>query len=185
MWAGSGYVQGSWQPVQDRTSPDGYRVWDLTRGRAEAERRTRQSHELRGHLGPRRFFADLQAVGADEGAERFVGQRLVIRAVQGGTRVGAQTRYAIGTTDALDINLEECSGCGLSGWGWRDERWGATRTSAPVLLRFPTAGYQRVRIQTREDGVSLDQFVLSARVYSNAPPGPAKRDVTYCSPKPQ
>ena len=73
-----------------------------------------------------------------------------------------QRRYAIGTTDALDINLEQCSGCGVSGWGWRDERWGATRTSAPVLLRFPTAGYQRVRIQTREDGVSFDQLVLSA-----------------------
>ena len=84
---------------------------------------------------------------------------------EGGAQVGTQTRYAIGTTDALDINLEECSGCGLSGWGWRDERWGATRTSAPLLLRFPTPGYQRVRIQTREDGVSLDQFVLSAGQY--------------------
>ena len=50
---------------------------------------------------------------------------------EGGAQVSTQTRYAIGTTDALDINLEECSGCGLSGWGWRDERWGATRTSAP------------------------------------------------------
>ena len=103
---------------------------------------------------------------------------------EGGVQVGGQTRYAIGTTDALDINLEECSGCGLSGWGWRDERWGATRTSAPVLLRFPTAEYHRVRIQTREDGVSLDQFVLSAEQYLNAPPGPAKRDATIVPPRP-
>ena len=93
---------------------------------------------------------------------------------EGGVQVGAQLRYAIGTTDALDINLEECSGCGVSGWGWRDERWGATRTSAPVLLRFPTPGYQRVRIQTREDGVSLDQLVLSAEQHLNAPPRTSK-----------
>jgi hypothetical protein len=103
---------------------------------------------------------------------------------EGGAQVGAQTRYAIGTTDALDINLEECSGCGVSGWGWRDERWGATRTSAPVLLRFTTPGYQRIRIQTREDGVSLDQFVLSAGQYLNTPPGPPKRDATILPPKP-
>ena len=65
---------------------------------------------------------------------------------ENGVQVGGQSRYAIGTTDALSINLEECSGCGVSGWGWRDERWGDTRTAAPVLLRFPPGGWTRVRL---------------------------------------
>jgi hypothetical protein len=102
---------------------------------------------------------------------------------ENGAQAGGRTRYAAGTTDALDINLEECSGCGLSGWGWRDERWGATRTAAPVMLRFASV-WQRVRIQTREDGVSVDQIVLSAEKYVNTAPGPAKRDATILPPKP-
>jgi hypothetical protein len=32
--------------------------------------------------------------------------------------------YRIGTTSGTDINLEDCSGCGLSGWGWQDNGWG-------------------------------------------------------------
>jgi hypothetical protein len=45
--------------------------------------------------------------------------------VEGGTVTqDGQTRFATGTTDATNINLERCSGCGIAGWGWRDERWG-------------------------------------------------------------
>jgi hypothetical protein len=32
--------------------------------------------------------------------------------------------YRIGTTSAAEVNLEDCSGCGLSGWGWQDNGWG-------------------------------------------------------------
>jgi hypothetical protein len=28
--------------------------------------------------------------------------------------------YRTGTTSAAEINLEDCMGCGLSGWGWQD-----------------------------------------------------------------
>ena len=68
--------------------------------------------------------------------------------------------YALGSTSALVVNLEECSGCGVSGWGWEDDGWGAPNRNG-VTLRFPEGGAQIIRIQTREDGVSLDQVVLS------------------------
>jgi hypothetical protein len=29
------------------------------------------------------------------------------------------------TTEAMAISLEECAGCGVSGWGWHDDGWGA------------------------------------------------------------
>jgi hypothetical protein len=87
--------------------------------------------------------------------------------------------YRIGTTSSLEINLEECSGCGLAGWGWRDERWGPSLHAAPVLLRFPDGGRQRLRVQTREDGVSIDEIVLSSDLYRSAAPGPPKRDSTW------
>ena len=83
--------------------------------------------------------------------------------------------YRIGSTSALAINLEECSGCGLSGWGWEDDGWGAKDRTTATVLRFST-GHARIRIQTREDGVSLDQIVLSARKYLTARPGSAKND---------
>jgi hypothetical protein len=83
--------------------------------------------------------------------------------------------YRIGTTEGLAINLEECSGCGLSGWGWEDDGWGA-RDRNGVLLRFPEGGGQLIRFQVREDGVSIDQIVLSAEKYRTTRPGAAKND---------
>jgi hypothetical protein len=85
--------------------------------------------------------------------------------------------WQIGTTSALVFNLEECSGCGESGWGWEDDGWGAVNT-AGTLLRFPQGGYQTIRIQTREDGLSIDQIVLSAEKYLTKRPGTAKNDTT-------
>lgn len=85
--------------------------------------------------------------------------------------------YQLGTTSALAVNLEECSGCGVSGWGWEDDGWGAANVNG-VTLRFPEGGRQIIRIQTREDGVSFDQVVLSAEKYLTTRPGTAKNDTT-------
>jgi hypothetical protein len=85
--------------------------------------------------------------------------------------------YEIGTTSALAVNLEECSGCGVSGWGWEDDGWGAVNVNG-VTLRFPAGGPQTIRIQTREDGVSIDAVVLSSEKYKTTRPGTAKNDTT-------
>jgi hypothetical protein len=39
-------------------------------------------------------------------------------------------------------------------------------------------------VQTREDGVSVDQIVLSSEQYLNAPPGPPKNDNTILQARP-
>jgi hypothetical protein len=83
----------------------------------------------------------------------------------------------VGTTQGLVVNLEECSGCGVSGWGWEDDRWGGRNVNG-MLLRFPEGGFQKVRIQVREDGVSVDQIVLSAEKYLTSRPGTVKNDTT-------
>ena len=84
--------------------------------------------------------------------------------------------YRIGTTDAARVNLEECSGCGISGWGWQDNGWGAG-VLGPVVY-FATTGTQTLRIQVSEDGLGIDQVVLSAVKYLNARPGASKNDTT-------
>jgi hypothetical protein len=96
---------------------------------------------------------------------------------EGATDANGNPVYEIGSTSALAVNLEECSGCGISGWGWEDDGWGAKNVNGAARLRFPN-GRGRVRIQTREDGVSFDQLVLSASQFVSARPGTAKNDTT-------
>ena len=84
--------------------------------------------------------------------------------------------YVPGSTNGLAVSLEECVGCGVSGWGWRDDGFGVAHGNG-VLLQF-APGPQQIVIQTREDGVSIDQVVLSAEKYLTTPPGPAKNDQT-------
>lgn len=88
---------------------------------------------------------------------------------------GGAPVYRIGTTSALDINLERCSNCGVSGWGWQD---GAYWLSQETTIQFANAGSHTIRIQTREDGVHIDQIVLSPTTYRTTAPGGATNDAT-------
>jgi hypothetical protein len=85
-------------------------------------------------------------------------------------------RYRSGTTSALEVNLEDCSGCGLSGWGWQDTGWGVNVLGPEVF--FAASGPQRMRVQTREDGFTIDQIVLSPQRYLTSSPGALKNDTT-------
>jgi hypothetical protein len=100
----------------------------------------------------------------------------------GATDASGNPAFRVGTTSGLAINLETCSGCGVSGWGWRDERWGPTLNSEPLLLRFPQGGVQYILIQSREDGMSVDQIILSAEKFRTTAPGSAKNDNTIVKP---
>jgi hypothetical protein len=84
--------------------------------------------------------------------------------------------FRIGTTSAAIYSVEDCSGCGLSGWGWQDTAYG-TGALAPEIY-FATTGLQRLRIQVREDGLGIDQIVLSAVSYLSRAPGATKNDTT-------
>src|SRR5690348_3365851 len=84
--------------------------------------------------------------------------------------------YRIGTTDGTCINIEDDLNRGLSGWGWQDNGWGAG-VMGP-LIYFANTGTQTLRIQPREDGLSIDQIVLSPATYLNASPGLLKNDTT-------
>src|SRR6185436_8857863 len=75
-----------------------------------------------------------------------------------------------------EINLEDCSGCGLSGWGWQDNGWGVGVLGPQIF--FQSTGTHTIRIQGREDGVSIDQIVLSPGTYLNTSPGALKNDNT-------
>jgi endonuclease/exonuclease/phosphatase family metal-dependent hydrolase len=86
--------------------------------------------------------------------------------------------YRIGTASGLLVNLEDCSGCGVSEWGWKNNAW--WKDQDPTV-EFPTAGTKTIRVQTREDGVEIDQIVLSPVNYLALAPGGDRDDTTLLS----
>jgi hypothetical protein len=82
----------------------------------------------------------------------------------------------IGTTAAASVNLEDASNAGLAGWGWQDNGYGLNVLGEVVV--FETTGPQTIRIQTKEDGLRIDQIVLSSVRYLTTSPGALKNDTT-------
>jgi endonuclease/exonuclease/phosphatase family metal-dependent hydrolase len=83
--------------------------------------------------------------------------------------------YRIGTTGGMLVNLERCAGCGVSGWGWQDKGYWVSQTP---LVMFGARGSHTIRVQTREDGVQIDQIVLSPASYLSQAPGQPTNDST-------
>jgi hypothetical protein len=98
----------------------------------------------------------------------------------GSVDASANAVFRIGTTSSTVINLEDCSGCGLSGWGWQDNGWGIGVLGP--LIYFQNSGAQTLRVQPREDGLSIDQIVLSSQTYLNTSPGALRNDTTILPP---
>jgi PKD repeat protein len=83
--------------------------------------------------------------------------------------------WRAGTTAARPVVLEDCKGCGVSGWGWQDA---APWITAPSIVRFSSSAPQTIRVQSREDGVLVDQIVLSPATYMKEAPGAPSNDGT-------
>jgi hypothetical protein len=169
-------VAGAWQSAADATAASGARMWNPNAGAAKVSRAL---------ASPANYFE--LAFYAEAGRA----YRLWIRAkaesnhwsndsafvqFSGSVTSTGSSIYRIGTTSATDYVLEEQSGAGVSGWGWQDNGYGSG-VYGP-LIYFAQTGPQTVRIQTREDGLSIDQVVLSPTQYLSTRPGAAKGDTT-------
>ena len=88
--------------------------------------------------------------------------------------------FRIGSTSATTVSLEDCNGCGVSGWGWSDNGYGAGVLGP--LIYFAADGSQIVRVQGREDGFIADEVVLSPQKYLQSAPGANKQDTTILPP---
>src|SRR5262245_37277700 len=84
--------------------------------------------------------------------------------------------FRIGTDTAMAFTLEDCNQCGVSGWGWQDSGYGAGVLGPEVY--FESSATHTIRVQTREDGLSIDQIVLSPATYLARAPGATKDDTT-------
>jgi hypothetical protein len=88
--------------------------------------------------------------------------------------------YRIGTTGGYTVNLWTCGTCQSFGWGWQRNAYWLADTGD---VWFPASGTHTIRVQVREDGVEIDQIVISPAQYANAAPGPVTGDSTIV-PKP-
>jgi hypothetical protein len=89
--------------------------------------------------------------------------------------------FRIGSTSSTVYVLQDCASCTDRGWGWQDNGYGTGVLGD--LIYFATTGPQTIRIQNREDGLSIDQIVLSPTTYFTTSPGATQNDTTIV-PKP-
>jgi hypothetical protein len=84
--------------------------------------------------------------------------------------------YALNSTSGLLVNLAtDGTASSLNKWGWANTAYWLDQATT---VTFATSGDHTLRIQVREDGVQLDQIVLSPGRYKSSPPGPPTNDST-------
>ena len=91
-------------------------------------------------------------------------------------QVNGASVYGINTQQGLLVNLAtDSTASSLNAWGWQN---GAYWLSQPATVTFAATGTHTIRIQVREDGVQIDQIVLSPSTYLNDRPGSLGGDTT-------
>ena len=82
--------------------------------------------------------------------------------------------HRIGTTSGATVMLQACTTAIDHGWGWTDNGW----CGLGANVFFKATGTHTIRVQVREDGLSIDQIVLSPITYLATAPGKAIDDTT-------
>jgi hypothetical protein len=162
-------MAGNWSRVADATAAGGFRAHDANLGAPKVT----QPSETPANSITIPFLADPNLtyklwVRLKADANSWANDSVWVQL--------SGSSYQPGNSLGLSVSLEECVNCGVSGWGWEDDGFGAVNKNG-ALLRFDP-GPQVIVIQTREDGVSIDQVVLSAEKYLTTRPGTAKNDRT-------
>jgi hypothetical protein len=167
-------ITGTWQLVADSSAADGTRIWNPDAG---APKITTPA------ASPANYFELTFQAQAGVAYHLWLRMRadndswqndsLFVQFSDSLDAYG-NAAWRIGTSTAAVVSLEDCTGCGEHGWGWNDNGYNAPGQ----LVTFATTGTHTLRIQQREDGISVDQVVLSSRTWINSAPGANKDDTT-------
>jgi hypothetical protein len=172
--AKSSDLHGRWALVQDSTAADGVTLENADRGDAKivtplASPANYVEFTFNAAAGvPYQLWLRMRANG-----DSYTNDSVWVQFSGAATPSGSAV-YRIGTASAMGVVLEEGSGAGESGWGWNDNGYG----TIGVPVYFATSGPQTIRIQQREDGIRIDQIVLSSNRYLTASPGALIQDRT-------
>jgi hypothetical protein len=175
LYASDAAVAGSaWALVSDALTANGSRLWNPDRGAAKITTPAASPESyVEFTFTPAAGTAYHLWVRAKADANDYRNDSFFAQ-FSGTVDAGGNPVYRIGTASGSAISLEDCNGAGVAGWGWQDDLYCG---SAP-LLRFAGEGAQTLRIQQREDGISIDEIVLSPVKFAAASPGALKNDTT-------
>jgi hypothetical protein len=167
-------IVGNWRMTADASAAGGGRLWNPDLGAAKLA----AAADVPADYFELSFTADAgrpYRLWIRGKAERdYYGNDSVFVQFSGTVDASAAPVYRIGTTTATTVSVEEGTGMGLADWGWQDNGYG---TQGP-LLYFATTGPQTIRVQRREDGISIDQIVLSPAAFLSRAPGASRNDAT-------
>jgi endonuclease/exonuclease/phosphatase family metal-dependent hydrolase len=175
----SGTTVGAWAKVSDSTAAAGARISlpekgaaKITTAKAAPTDYFEMTFTANAGTAYRLWFRGKAA------SNSYSADSVFVQFSNSVTSSGASA-FRIGSTAATVLTIEDCSGCGVSGWGWNDNYYGSSTGS---LIYFATSGTQTIRVQDREDGISIDQIVLSPVLYRSSAPGDDKNDDTILDP---
>jgi Putative Ig domain len=169
-------VTGTWSIVPDATAADGSRMWNPNKSAKKIDQPL---------ANPANYFEiPFQAeagvayhlwLRGKADRNKRVNDAVMVQ-FSGSVDQAGTPNYRIGTISATEVNLADCNGCHLSGWGWQDNGWGVNVMGPSIY--FEQSGAQTIRVQVKEDGFSIDQIVLSAEQFLRVAPGALKNDRT-------
>jgi hypothetical protein len=167
-------IRGDWAIGPD-TSAGGLSIWNPDRGRAKI---------TPAAASPANYFEMTFPANAGTPYHLWVRMRAQGNSIANDSmhvqfnrsvNSGGTPIMRIGTSSSAEVVLQAGpDGPAPAGWGWADNGWGAL--GAPIY--FEASGTQTIRVQQREDGVIIDQIVLSPDVYATIPPGSRRGDST-------
>jgi hypothetical protein len=172
LYATDGVLHGSYLRSADPTAAGARRVWDPINGVANPEPSpTPVDYFELTFSAPAGVAFRLWIRGAAPADD--VTRDSVWAQFSDSVDATGQPAFRIGSASALPLTLEECDGCGDSGWGWHDDGNGIG-VRGPVV-KFATSGTHTLRIQSRELALAIDQLILSSHKWLTARPGAPKQ----------
>jgi len=166
---------GAWRKVKDPTAVDGMAVADLPDiGRWEWVARDEPVHffdiefEARAAT-PYRVWLRMKANRNDRESDATFVQ------FSDSVNRRGEPVFRINSTSSLQVVLTPAPASRIFQWGWQD---GWYMNPFRGIIYFETTGKHILRVQRKEDGVILDQIVLSPALYLKRPPGFPVNDQT-------
>jgi hypothetical protein len=173
--ASAGRMFGNWQLVTDSTAAGGRAVRNPNAGAAKI---------VPALPNPASYFEASFTASAGRAYHVWLRMRAdgnstandsVHVQFSGSVTSGGSATARIGTTSSFEPVLQNGpSGAAPRGWGWTDNGWG--RLGANIY--FATTGTHTIRVQQREDGVTIDQIVISPDTFLTSSPGRRQDDAT-------